>query len=292
MATRNQVLSLFGASPEQIMAKQAQEQARMVQQVRNPYQQTGMAIGTMLGRALGGESPEVTRQRELYSMLEGINFQDMQPDQLREAAATLAPQFPDRALQLLSIADQYETRSQQRATSAAQETKAGFTTAPRFVGYQDVYGKDAMGQTVVIGKKPMYENTPLPLADYEDYVNKQGAYADWYPKEGEASVPTTQSNALPEGSVKFSTGTGTPVALLPDGKYATLTDEGNIGAILDEQGLKALGGLVDPQKVETSRPPDLPIIQERKKAAQERINKNKMKQPSTSATDQTNPFSL
>ena len=246
MATRNQVLSLFGASPEQILEQRRREQASEVLKQRDPFARAGGAIGMGLARLFGGEPAEVTRQRELYSQLEGVNFEN--PEQMRAAAASLSSQFPDRALQLLSMAEQSEARQQQIATSQAQATKAGFTTAPRFVGYTDTYGKDAMGQTVVMGKKPLYENTPLPLADYDKYINKEGAYADWYPKKGEASGPATQSNALPEGSVTFGTGIGTPVALLPNGKYATLTDEGNIGAILDEQGLKALGGLVDPKR--------------------------------------------
>ena len=291
MATRNQVLSMFGATPAQVLANQRQKQADMILSQRDPYARTGAALGTALAGLFGGKTPELERAEQLQQALGRIDFKDAE-SMYRGAEMLNQGGFTNEAVQLLELAQNREYRGQQIATSQAQETKAGFTTAPRFVGFKDIYGKDALGQTVSLGKQPMYENTPLPLEDYQKYINKEGAYADWYPKAGEAPGPATQSNALPEGSVTFSTGNRTPVALLPNGQYATLTDEGTIGVILDEKGLKELGGLVDPKKVETPRPADLPIIQERKQKAQEKINRARLKQPSTSAVDQTNPFSL
>jgi len=123
MATRNQVLSMFGASPEQIMERQRQEQAEMLQQIRDPYQQTGMAIGTMLGRALGGESPEVERARRLQQTLQGVDMTN--PEQMTQAASILNKAgFANEALQLLSRADEFKTSAQQRATSEAREQAA------------------------------------------------------------------------------------------------------------------------------------------------------------------------
>lgn len=129
MATRNQVLSLFGASPEQILEKRRQEQAAAVLQQRDPFQRAGSAVGLGLARLFGGEPAEVTRQRELYGKLEGVNFES--PDQMRAAAATLASQFPDRALQLITMADSMETSQQQRATSEAQAQAATATAGLR-----------------------------------------------------------------------------------------------------------------------------------------------------------------
>jgi hypothetical protein len=106
MPTRNQVLSLFGASPEQIRAQQAQQQAQLVQQVRDPYQQTGMAIGTMLGRALGGKSPEVMQAEQMQQALQGVDIND--PAQLRQLANTVKEFAPERALQILDRATQVE----------------------------------------------------------------------------------------------------------------------------------------------------------------------------------------
>ena len=122
MATRNQVLSLFGASPEQILEQRRREQAAEVLKQRDPFARAGGAIGMGLARLFGGEPAEVTRQRELYSQLEGVNFES--PEQMRAAAASLQNQFPDRALQLLGMAEQSEARQQQVATGVAQQSLA------------------------------------------------------------------------------------------------------------------------------------------------------------------------
>jgi hypothetical protein len=146
MATRNQVLSLFGASPEQIMQQEAMRQTEIVQSIRNPYQQMGTAIGVGLGRLFGGESADVTRQRELYSQLQGVNFES--PEQMRAAAATLASQFPDRALQLLAMADQRETSAQQRATLEAQAEEAQATSGFKGAQQEKIEGFEKV-QTIV-----------------------------------------------------------------------------------------------------------------------------------------------
>lgn len=109
MAIRNQVASLFGATPEQIMAKQAQEQAQMVQQIRDPYQQVGTAIGVGLGRLFGGESQEVQQARQMQEALQGVDIND--PAQLRQVANTIKDFAPDRALQVLDRAIQVESQA-------------------------------------------------------------------------------------------------------------------------------------------------------------------------------------
>lgn len=74
-ANRNTVLSLFGATPQQIMAQQAErERALLSASARNPYQQFGTAIGVGLGRLFGGQSTEMQqaeqRQAEQQKMME------------------------------------------------------------------------------------------------------------------------------------------------------------------------------------------------------------------------------
>lgn len=296
MATRNQVLSLFGASPEQIMERQRQAQAKAIQQIRDPYQQTGTAIGMALGNMFGGESAEVARQRQLYSQLEGINFES--PEQMRAAAATLKDQFPDRALQLLSLANQREAQIQDVATSQArqeaaeaQTAKAGFISVPKFVGYTSSPKPDGMGG-FVMSRQPKYENTPIRVSEYDKWQNKEGDYADWYPSaEDMEAGATTTTNAIPENAIRFTTGTGTPVVLV-NGKYFTATDEGNIGTELTPDALKALGGLAQQGTANTGRqPPTMPVTQER-----EARLKNQSVAPKpmtgTSVEDQTNPFAL
>lgn len=75
MAIRNTVASLFGATPQQIMAQQAERERSLLASVaNNPYQQVGTAIGIGLGRLFGGESQEMTeaqqRQEEQQKMMQ------------------------------------------------------------------------------------------------------------------------------------------------------------------------------------------------------------------------------
>jgi hypothetical protein len=118
MAVRNQVASLFGATPQQIMEQQAREQAQMVQQIRDPYQQVGTAIGVGLGRLFGGESEEVTQARQMQEALQGVNPED--PAQLRELARTVQTFAPERSLQLLDRAMQIEDQGLSREANELQ----------------------------------------------------------------------------------------------------------------------------------------------------------------------------
>ena len=113
MATRNQVLSLFGATPEQIMQQQQRERGEDILKQQDPYARFGAAIGTGLANLFGGESEEVIRQRELYSMLGDVSFES--PEDMRQAAKILQTQFPERALQLLDMADRKETANVARS---------------------------------------------------------------------------------------------------------------------------------------------------------------------------------
>ena len=108
MATRNEVLTLFGATPEQIAAKQRQEQMAMVLNQQDPFARAGTAVGLGLARLFGGESPDVLQARELQAAREGIDLSS--EEGMREAAKRLqAAGFEDRALQLIDMADRKAT---------------------------------------------------------------------------------------------------------------------------------------------------------------------------------------
>lgn len=65
MATRSQVLSLFGATPEQVRQRQLeQEQDFLRTMSRDPFQMAGGAIGVGLGRLFGGKSPEMQQAED------------------------------------------------------------------------------------------------------------------------------------------------------------------------------------------------------------------------------------
>lgn len=264
--TRNQVLSLFGASPEQILAKRRREDAMAVLKQQDPFARAGSAIGLGLARMFGGEPAEVTRQRELYSKLEGVNFEN--PEQMRAAAATLASQFPDRALQLITMADSMETSQQQRSTAEAQAGMAGATQALREAQAGEIEAKSGFVEVPTLTyvevpqlvgppkRSPQIKMIPVPKDDADRFREE-------FKKQyfGNQTGDTSTSNALPEGSATFKTSTGTNVAVLPtpdangNPVYVTVTDEGNIGVVLDDKGIAALGGLTEPQKPEGEEEP-------------------------------------
>lgn len=60
MAIRSQVLSLFGATPEQVRQRELEQQQLFLRSMANdPFQSAGAAIGLGLGRLFGGKSPEM-----------------------------------------------------------------------------------------------------------------------------------------------------------------------------------------------------------------------------------------
>ena len=84
MRGRNTVASLFGATPQQIMAQQAERERSLLASVaNNPYQQVGTAIGIGLGRLFGGESQEVQQARQLEAI-----GRDYQPGNIQNMAET------------------------------------------------------------------------------------------------------------------------------------------------------------------------------------------------------------
>jgi hypothetical protein len=124
MAQRDQVLGMFGASPEQIMARIRREQAQEVLRTQDPFQRAGGAIGMGLARMFGGEPAEVTRQRQLQQTLQGVNMED--PEQMTQAARVLNQSgFSNEAMQLLSRADQFRTSAMDRERSQASIDLAG-----------------------------------------------------------------------------------------------------------------------------------------------------------------------
>lgn len=293
MATRNQVLSLFGASPEQILQQRRQEQAMEVLKQSDPYQRAGSAIGLGLARMFGGEPAEVTRQRELYGMLEGVNFES--PEQMRQAATSLQSQFPDRALQLLSMADQLETTQQQRATSAATEAQAGRFNIPVIVDYKRIEKANPIpGQPPIVSYEPVTENVPHTL-DAEGNPSPLIDLDKYYPNRKQAQrvvqqgTEDTEALTLSENAIVLpNTTSGIPIAKDGDVFYQ-LDSEGNpLRVITKEEAQRAGATIPEPKK------PELPIIEEQRKKVEEEIKTGRIKQsttsPSATVFDRDNPF--
>lgn len=106
MATRNQVLSLFGATPEQIRQKQLQEQQQAIFSQQDPYARLGTALGTGLGRLFGGESAEMAQARQMQEAVSGVDPND--PQALRTLAQSVSQFAPQQALQIAAYASELE----------------------------------------------------------------------------------------------------------------------------------------------------------------------------------------
>ena len=70
MARRDQVLSLFGASPAQILQQIRQEEQMRMAQMRSPEAKVGFGLGRAIGRAFGGEDPRVAQARQKQSLIQ------------------------------------------------------------------------------------------------------------------------------------------------------------------------------------------------------------------------------
>lgn len=292
MATRNQVMSLFGLSPEQMIQQEQETRRQEIAAIQDPYQRSGALIGQQVGGMFGGdqESANVQRQRELYASLQGVNFGD--PTQMRQAASMLQSQFPDRALQLLMMADDMETTAQQRATSAAQEKAAGIKTVPKFIGMTyERSGTDELGNPTY-RSRPLYEDVPIPLGDLQDYSEGKGKYAGWLAPTGDV---TPEPDAKPEGikrdpnAVTIPSTQGANV-VLQNGEYYLEDDEGNpVGQPLTKEQRGRIGVKV-PEPVVAETP-----IQAKKRAeAEQQITQDRLQQsninPTGTVFDPNNPF--
>ena len=289
MATRNQVLSLFGASPEQILEQRRREQAMDVLKQSDPFQRAGSAIGVGLARMFGGEPAEVTRQRELYSQLEGVNFEN--PEQMRAAAASLQNQFPDRALQLLSLAEQSEARQQTIASSKAQQALAERQA-------NEVTRKFKVKVKVfepLIPGGPAVEKTKEQLIDVKGTLNEDGTFnpyggqLDFLQQQGADVSPVEDLPKVDAESVGIANRQGVDIRRQPNGEYVIVNDDERIVRTLTEEEVKSLGGKPpEPQKEE------LPIVKEKRQQVEKEIEKGRIKQsttqPSGTVFDPDNPF--
>ena len=127
MAT-NIVQSLFGVTPEAYQRAQdtaAEAQALqfakldpMARATYGIYRGAGQ-LGGALGRALGGEDPELARISLRQQVASQIDYSD--PNSVQRAMRMLQPTDPQGAMMLMQVADQATTR---QATQAEQARKA------------------------------------------------------------------------------------------------------------------------------------------------------------------------
>jgi hypothetical protein len=150
MATRQQVLSLFGATPAQIQERQRQQQQELLAAQRTPETIAGSAIGLGLARLFGGKSPEIQAAEQMQQAVAGVDPNN--PEALRELAQTVASFAPERALQIAVYAGELE-KSQMPAT----------IDVPTIVGYETEPDIDTTTglQRVDENKQPLFKQTPI-----------------------------------------------------------------------------------------------------------------------------------
>jgi len=124
MARRNQVLSLFGATPEQIQQQERERQSQFLAAQRDPFQSAGAAIGVGLGRLFGGKSEEVRQAEQMQQALQGVDINN--PEALREVARTVQSFAPERSLQILDRATQLENQTLAREADELQVEAARY----------------------------------------------------------------------------------------------------------------------------------------------------------------------
>jgi hypothetical protein len=235
MATRNEVLTLFGATPQQIAEKQRREQAAMVLSQQDPYAKVGTALGVGLGRLFGGKSAEVIEAEQLQEARTGINLQSVEG--MRAAAARLAQAgFEDRSLQLLDLASRREAE-EQRQGLAGNEVIQKEIYVP--VKTTDAYGEPITKQVKI--NVPYYfdpktkATTPIFGKEYEESLAKQQLENIEVTVEKETTSLTPEERVeqakrkaltdLPVGGIYRLPGTWRVVRKLPNGKFEYLTRE-------------------------------------------------------------------
>jgi len=217
MATRQQVLSLFGATPEQIRQTQREQQQDFIQSQRSPEAMAGGAIGLGLGRLFGGPSAEMQMAERMQQAVAGVDVNS--PEALRSLAQSVSQFAPERALQIAAYATEleksqmgqtvnvpeivgYDTEPDVDPTSGLQRTDADGN--PMFVRtpiYRNVpYERTPEGLTRLKGvptylAKPTADDTPVPDAQVKqepDYImNEQGVVVK-NPAKTQAQQPTEQ----------------------------------------------------------------------------------------------------
>lgn len=135
MARRDQVLSLFGASPAQVLQRIREENRALMAEQRSPQAAVGFGIGSELMRAFGPEDPRVAQARQRQAIAQGIQAPMGTSGYFAEAAQRFQAQgMTESALaatqqaQVLRQAEQEKAQAQ-RAQSAAVNYVSKFDPA-------------------------------------------------------------------------------------------------------------------------------------------------------------------
>lgn len=130
MARRDQVLSLFGASPAQVLQRIREENQALMAEQRSPQAAVGFGIGSALMKAFGPEDPRVAEARRRQSIGQGVlsqyatkeqaQAQQQQADQMMDDFG-FSPDLPltpaqQSQLKMLNDSEMYDELSKRYAS--------------------------------------------------------------------------------------------------------------------------------------------------------------------------------
>lgn len=131
MARRDQVLSLFGATPAQVLQRIREEDRQFMSQMQTPESRVGFGLGRSIGRAFGGEDPRVAEARQRQAIGQGIQAPLGTADYFAEIASRFQQQgMTDSALaaaqqaQVLRQKEQEQIQAQKARTTAVEFVSA------------------------------------------------------------------------------------------------------------------------------------------------------------------------
>jgi hypothetical protein len=233
MATRSQVLSMFGMTPDQVLQQELENQRSLLNAQQSGFGRTGAALGLGLGRLFGGKSEQLTRAEQLQERFKGVDVNS--PEALREAARGIADLAPEQALQIATYANQLE-----------RDQMAPIVNLPIQVGTKPKWMLNPLTQKYEqVGEEPIYREIPFerlpdglksldprysldmvdqgtlgklnfPSDEAAAMVNAEIANMDYRQLERDASgtiVSVTPQQTVAQPTLQITTeGTGTPVA--------------------------------------------------------------------------------
>ena len=183
MATREQILGMFGATPAQVRQRQLNQEQAERDSSSSGMDKAGKAIGQGLGTLFGLKSPEMEMADQMQGAMQGVDLQD--PTQLRALAQTVSSFNPQSALLIAEKAREIE-----------QQTTGERVSFPIIVGYKNKPYTNTYTGEVTVSQEAIYKEVP----------HTKNADGEWIPM-----LKYGQSKA--EGTPKEETPTSNPTML-------------------------------------------------------------------------------
>jgi len=190
MATREQILGMFGATPAQVRQRQLNQEQTERDSSSSGMDKAGKAIGQGLGTLFGLKSPEMEMAEQMQGAMQGVDLQD--PTQLRALAQTVSSFNPQSALLLAEKAREIE-----------KQTTGERVSFPVKVGTKPIMKVDIQGNSVKVGEEDIWKEVPhtkvdgkwTPMLDYGQ-SNAEGTPKEETPKSNPSMIYDPDSGNL------------------------------------------------------------------------------------------------